>query len=119
MNPATAQRRARRLSFLTAVALVATAFFVPASTAAAPPADVGFRDGRYIVTFADAPVAEYSGYVEGLPATEPSRAEAQRPFRRGPVAEAPDQQARRGAGQGRRDQDLRLHRHQQRRRRAS
>ena len=30
---------------------------------------------------------------------------------------APDQQARRRAGQGRRDQDLRLHRHEQRRRR--
>ena len=71
VNPATAQRRARRLSFLTAVALVATAFFVPASTAAAPPADVGFRDGRYIVTFVDAPVAEYDGYVDGYAATEP------------------------------------------------
>ena len=71
MNPATAQRRARRLSFLTAVALAATAFFVPASAAAAPPANAGFRDGRYIVTFVDAPVAEYDGYVDGYAATAP------------------------------------------------
>ena len=121
MNPATAQRRARRLSFLTAVALAATAFFVPASAAAAPPANAGFRDGRYIVTFVDAPVAEYDGYVDGYAATAPragrklnAHSNAARPV----VEPAdPDPRPRRWPGSAR--EDLRLHDHQQRRRRAA
>ena len=32
-----------------------------------------YTAGRYLVTFADAPVAEYSGYVKGFPATRPGR----------------------------------------------
>lgn len=39
-----------------------------ASTAAAP---VAWTAGRYIVTFADDPVASYDGYVAGYPATRP------------------------------------------------
>ena len=71
VNPVTARRRGRRLSVLAAVALIATAVFVPGTAAAAAPdTTAGFRDGRYIVTFVDAPVAEYNGYVDGYAATE-------------------------------------------------
>ena len=73
MNPSVAaRRRGRRLTFLTAVAIIATAIFGPASAAAAPPdTSAGFRDGKYIVTFLDAPVVEYDGYVDGYAATAP------------------------------------------------
>jgi subtilisin family serine protease len=64
--------RGSRLSLIAAAALVATALFVPAAASAAgPDAAHGYRDGRYIVTFKDAPVAEYDGYVSGFPATQP------------------------------------------------
>jgi hypothetical protein len=45
----------------------------PAAGAAAERTDRGkaFTDGRYIVTFADEPVASYDGYVRGFPATRP------------------------------------------------
>ncbi|HKF86056.1 MAG TPA: S8 family peptidase [Candidatus Limnocylindrales bacterium] len=69
MNPVTRHRW--RLSTIAAVVLVATAFFVPASAAGASPGAAGYRDGRYIVTFADAAVAEYDGYEDGFAATQP------------------------------------------------
>jgi subtilisin family serine protease len=60
-----------RLSTIAAVALIATAFFVPPSVGAASPDASAYRDGRYIVTFVDAPVAEYDGYEDGFAATAP------------------------------------------------
>ncbi|HEX9969852.1 MAG TPA: hypothetical protein VGB03_06905, partial [Acidimicrobiales bacterium] len=39
---------------------------------AAPSAAKGYAAGRYIVTFADDPVASYDGYQRGYPATRPA-----------------------------------------------
>lgn len=60
-----------------ALALVAPSVVaVPSPAAAAtqdrPAAAVPFRGGRYIVTFADDPVASYDGYAPGYPATRPA-----------------------------------------------
>jgi subtilisin family serine protease len=66
-----ARRHRLRLSIITVVALVATAVFVPGASAASPHAASAFKDGRYIVTFKEAPVAEYDGSVSGFAATRP------------------------------------------------
>lgn len=51
------------------------------SAGASPGASRGstFSDGRYIVTFADEPVASYDGYVAGYAATRPGRGERLNP----------------------------------------
>ena len=56
-------------------ALVAAAMLglVASSTvsAAVAPAAPGYTSGRYLVTFADEPVASYTGYAKGFAATQP------------------------------------------------
>ena len=42
-----------------------------ASNATRPNQGAAYTDGRYIVTFADEPVASYEGYEAGFPATRP------------------------------------------------
>ena len=59
-------------------AIVALAFLVSAMAPSAIDAAHGnkignpFKAGRYIVSFADTPVAEYNGYVKGFAATRPA-----------------------------------------------
>ena len=45
---------------------------VGGTTASSPPSGTAYKDGRYIVTFADDPVASYTGTVPGYAATRPS-----------------------------------------------
>ena len=109
----------RRVSVLVAVLLLLAATVgAPIAQARYAAAD-SHAAGRYIVTFADEPVASYAGYKAGFPATRPQAGKklnpnsaAVRKWQKHLTA-----QARRGARQGRRDQDLRLHGHEQRRRR--
>src|SRR5262245_44419289 len=42
------------------------------SNAASSPNAAGYKDGRYIVTFVDDPVAAYEGYAAGFAATKPA-----------------------------------------------
>lgn len=42
------------------------------ANASRPNQGVPYRDGRYIVTFADEPLASYDGYAAGFPATRPA-----------------------------------------------
>ncbi len=88
----------------------------PATTTTTPDR---YTAGRYIVTFADEPVASYSGYESRVPRHATQARAAPRPrFDRGAeVAGPPDRQARPGTGPGRCHEDLRLHGRQQRRRR--
>jgi subtilisin family serine protease len=66
------------IAFFAAVALVGALLTTAGGPAAGAGSNVngnavehGFRDGRYIVTFADEPVASYDGYARGYPATRP------------------------------------------------
>ena len=73
----------RILLLVRPIALLATVLLVlsagaspggaqPSATRPAPaPADRGYTAGRYLVTFADEPVASYDGYERGFPATRP------------------------------------------------
>src|SRR3954447_9048145 len=62
----------RGLVVLAALTVLAALVSVAGSQAAArPDAHSAFTDGRYIVTFADDPVASYDGYVNGFPPTKP------------------------------------------------
>jgi subtilisin family serine protease len=63
------------LVFSTAVAMRgADAASTVGGTAASTPASASaYRDGRYIVTFAEDPVASYAGSVPGFAATRPNR----------------------------------------------
>ncbi len=67
----------RSLSALAVLALVASLVTAAGGPAGAKNAsrahqDVPYRDGRYIVIFADDPVASYDGNVAGFPPTRPS-----------------------------------------------
>jgi subtilisin family serine protease len=55
-------------AFALAVALTAVA---GSQAAGGPGGKSPYADGRYIVTFADDPVASYDGYLSGFPATRP------------------------------------------------
>ncbi len=104
---------------LAAMAMLVTALTPAIASGKSQQAAGSYTAGRYIVTFADDPVADYDGYEEGFPATRPGRRQASSNAELAAVEEvaaAPHRRARRSAGQGRRHQDLRLHRHQQRRR---
>jgi len=67
----------RRSAFSAAVAVALVASFVAmtgpsASGSAATDSNAGYKDGRYIVTFIDEPVASYDGYERGFAATRPA-----------------------------------------------
>lgn len=75
------------LSTVVIFVLLTSVFGAAGGPAAASPGggavrDASFTDGRYIVTFADEPVASYDGYVAGFPATRPGRGERATPIRR-------------------------------------
>jgi subtilisin family serine protease len=81
-NPATQQEEGmghtplRRRAPVTAFAVVAVALaaIAPQAAAAGPTSKAAtgaYHAGRYIVTFADAPVADYDGSVSGYAATRP------------------------------------------------
>jgi subtilisin family serine protease len=55
----------------TGVSALVLASVLATSVAAANASSGGLSKGRYIVTFADDPVASYTGYVAGYPATQP------------------------------------------------
>jgi subtilisin family serine protease len=60
----------RRVSALVAMLLLASAFAAPAQAARSTTSH--YEAGRYIVTFADEPVAGYAGTKAGYPATRPA-----------------------------------------------
>ncbi|THV35228.1 S8 family serine peptidase [Glycomyces buryatensis] len=74
-----AGRRRSVIAALSAAAVAATSLTVFAYTATADPAlpssPTSFKDGRYIIQFADEPVAVYDGGVPGLEATTPDDGE--------------------------------------------
>jgi subtilisin family serine protease len=74
-----AGRRRRVITAFGVTVVAATSLTVFAFTAAADPAlpasPTSFKDGRYIVQFADEPVAVYDGGVAGLEATSPDDGE--------------------------------------------
>jgi subtilisin family serine protease len=51
----------------------------PTVRTSAPASGHSYTSGRYIVTFADEPVASYTGYVKGFPATHPGRGQKLNP----------------------------------------
>src|SRR5262245_22825301 len=66
--------RRARLAVIPVLALaggIVVASLSNAATASAPSNKGNFKDGRYIVTFADDPVASYDGYQQGFAATKP------------------------------------------------
>jgi subtilisin family serine protease len=66
-------RSAARAATAAATALTAAVALAPhASAGPAPASGAAYSSGRYIVTFADEPVASYTGYVKGYPATRPT-----------------------------------------------
>src|SRR6188472_1348691 len=71
-------RRSRRSVFVFIAAALGVSGMVSVPAAAGSPAgragpgsDAAYAAGRYIVTFADDPVASYEGYEAGFPATRP------------------------------------------------
>jgi subtilisin family serine protease len=60
----------RRVSVLAALILLASVFVAPAEAARGTAS--AYTAGRYIVTFADEPVASYTGYKTGFAATRPA-----------------------------------------------
>ncbi len=62
------------LGLASVAAQPATSAPAPAPAPGASPASAhAYGAGRYIVTFADEPVASYTGYARGFPATQPAR----------------------------------------------
>jgi subtilisin family serine protease len=57
---------------VTALATIAASVVFATTSSAASSKAATYRDGRYIVTFADDPVSVYDGYQAGYPATRPS-----------------------------------------------
>jgi hypothetical protein len=55
-----------------AIAAGSIALATMSNAASAPTNASSYRDGRYIVTFADDPVAAYDGYASGFAATKPN-----------------------------------------------
>jgi subtilisin family serine protease len=73
----------RRAACISAAASVVIAAAValpsPVGASSAPASGRAYTSGRYIVTFNDEPVASYTGYVKGYPATHPSRGQKLNP----------------------------------------
>jgi hypothetical protein len=83
----------RGLGFLVAGDVLAASVVVTGGPAAGDVPSAGsatetaYTAGRYIVTFADEPIASYDGYVRGFPATRPAAGEKLDPD--SPVIAAP------------------------------
>ena len=58
-----------RFAAIAAVAMLVAALTPAIAAGKSQQAAAQYTAGRYLVTFADAPVAEYSGYVKGFPAS--------------------------------------------------
>jgi len=63
------RKHVSRFAAFAALAMLVGAMAPGAMAAGQGQQAASFTAGRYLVTFADAPVAEYSGYVKGFPAT--------------------------------------------------
>ncbi len=76
-------KKGLRRASLAAVPIVAIAASIAVATmsnaASAPNNPSSYRDGRYIVTFVDDPVAAYEGYASGFAATRPQAGEKLNP----------------------------------------
>ena len=63
------RKHVSRFAAIAAVAMLVAALTPAIAVGKSPQAAAQYTAGRYLVTFADAPVAEYSGYVKGFPAS--------------------------------------------------
>ncbi|WP_157640943.1 hypothetical protein [Longispora albida] len=62
----------RALSAAAVIALLGAGLVAAGGAASADPAEAAkLGDGRYIISFADEPVASYDGYAQGFAATRP------------------------------------------------
>ena len=63
------RKHVSRFAAIAAVAMLVAALTPAIAVGKSQQAAATYTAGRYLVTFADAPVAEYSGYVKGFPAS--------------------------------------------------